>query len=162
MSMPRDDLPYCQCNWFERAAHDPDCAVEFDPELNEYNLKTANGGSMRMYHCPFCAGRAPESLRGQMFATVTSEETFRLHQLTKDLKTEADVREALGDPTHEFEPGVVSQSPPKEGEPPIIKSSKSLSYDQHSDSATIDVTVGRHGKVSITFSGKYIGKPTGR
>lgn len=160
--VPQDDFPFCECNWFERAAHDPDCSIEFDPELNEYNLMSPNGGAMRLYHCPFCAGRAPESLRGQMFATVTSEETIRLHNLTKELKTETEVRKVLGEPAHEFEPGIVSESPPKDGEATVIKASKSLRYDQHSETATIDVTVGRHGNVSISFSGKYIGRPDKR
>ena len=109
--MPRDDLPLCDCRWLERAAHDPDNPIEFDPELNEYNLKTPKGHSLRIYHCPFCAGRAPESLRGQMFATVSSEETVRLHQLTKDLKTEAEVLSSLGKPTYVFEPGMTSSEP---------------------------------------------------
>jgi hypothetical protein len=158
--MPRDDLPFCDCRWLERAARDPACPVEFDPEINEYNLKTSKGGSMRLYHCPFCAGRAPESLRAQLFATVSSDETFQLHQLTKDLKTEANVRAHLGEPTHVFDPGVVCESAPTDDRPTEIKTAKSLRYDQHSETATIDVTVGRHGKVSITFSGKYLGKPT--
>ena len=159
MGGPKVDFPFCKCEWFERAAHDPDCSIEFDPELNEYNLKSPNGGLMRLYHCPFCAGRAPESLRGQMFATVTPEETMRLHNLTKELKTEAEVRETLGEPTHEHEPGIVSMSAPKDGEAAEIKASKSLLYEQHSESATIDVTVGRYEIISISFSGKYIGKP---
>ena len=64
-AMPREDLPFCDCKWLERAAHDAHCPVEFDPELNEYNLKTSDGGSMRIYHCPFCAGRAPARQPGQ-------------------------------------------------------------------------------------------------
>ena len=96
--MPREDLPSCDCRWLERAAHDPDNPIEFDAEL-EYNLKTQRRHSWRIYHCPCCAGRAPESLRGQMFAEVSSEESARLHKLIKDLKTERDVIAALGAPT---------------------------------------------------------------
>ena len=155
--MPRDDLPFCECRWLERAAHDPNCLIEFDPELNEYNLKTTNGGSMLFYHCPFCSGRAPESLRGQMFATVTHEETTRLHQLTKDLKTESDVVALLGEPTHTFDPGVVSWSREEDDKPREITTCKALRYDDHSETATINVNVGRHGKVRISFTGKYIG-----
>ena len=157
--MPRDDLPFCDCRWLERAAHDPTCPVEFDPELNEYNLKTSNSHSMRIYHCPFCAGRAPESLRAQMFATVSPEETLRLHQLTKDLKTEADVFTHLGEPTHTFDPGATCIEPDDDDKPGEIRTCKSLRYDNHSDTATINVNVGRHGKVRISFFGKYVGKP---
>ena len=156
--MPRDDLPFCDCRWLERAAHDPTCPIEFDSELNEYNLKTSDGGSMRIYHCPFCAGRAPESLRAQLFATVSSEETMRLHQLTKDLKTEADVLARLGDPSHTFDPGAICIEPGKDDKAGEIRTCKSLRYENYSDIATINVNVSRHGKVRISFSGKYVGK----
>ena len=114
---------------------------------------------MRIYHCPFCAGRAPDSLRAQMFATVSSEETIRLHQLTKSLRTEKQVLKHLGPPTYVFEPGVVVAEPEKEGEPGEIRACKSLRYENHSETATINVNVGRHGKVRISFSGKYVGRP---
>ena len=114
---------------------------------------------MRIYHCPFCAGRAPESLRAQMFATVFPEETIRLHQLTKGLKTEKQVLAHLGEPTEVFDPGMTICEPENDDKPGEIRSCKTLRYDNHSDTATIEVTVGRHGKVRISFSGKYIGKP---
>ena len=157
--MPRDDLPFCDCRWLERAAHDPTCPIEFDPELNEYNLKTSAGGSMRIYHCPFCGGRAPEALRAKMFATVSLQETARLHLLTKDLQSEADVLARLGEPTHTFDPGLTSIAPDEDDKPGAIRTYKTLRYDNHSDTATIEVYVERDGKVQIIFSGKYVGKP---
>ncbi len=155
--MPREDLPFCDCQWLERAAHDVHCPVEFDSELNEYNFKTADGGSMRIYHCPFCAGRAPASLRARLFAEISHPETSRLHRLTKGLKTEADVLAALGEPTHVFDPGIISSDASRQGEPARVRSFRSLRYDGLSDTATINVTVKRDGKASISFSGKYIG-----
>lgn len=159
MNGPREDLPYCDCRWLEKAAHDAHCPIEFDPELNEYNLKTSNDGWMRIYHCPFCAGRAPESLRAQMFANVSADETIRLHQLTKDLKTEGDVLACLGEPTHVFQPGAGNADPDEDDKPGEIRTCKSLRYDSHSNTATISVNVGRYGKVRISFSGKYVGNP---
>jgi len=157
--MPRDDLPFCECRWLERAAHDPNCPIVFDSELNEYHLKRSDGISL-IYHCPFCAGRAPESLRPQMFATVPDDETIRLHRLTKDLKTEDEVRLLLGEPTRVFEPGWISGEPDKEGNPGEIRARKSLRYENHSETAEINVNVDRYGKIRVTFSGKYIGKPS--
>jgi hypothetical protein len=159
MTMPRDELPFCECHWLERAAHDPHCPIEFDAELNEYNLKTSQGSLMRIYHCPFCAGRAPKSLRAQLFATVSHEETNRLYQLTKDCKTEEDVRAHLGEPSHVLDPGAGTVGPEKEGEPSEIRMCKTLRYENQSETATINVNVGRHGNVSISFFGKYIGRP---
>ena len=157
--MPRDDLPLCDCRWLERAAHDPDNPIEFDPELNEYNLKTPHRHSFRIYHCPFCAGRAPESLRAQMFATVPAEEEVRLHNLTKDLKTENDVIDALGEPTYILNPGSVQTEPDADNAPGKIRTFKVLRYNSASDTALIEADVDAHGNASISFSGKYIGRP---
>ena len=157
--MPREDLPLCDCRWLERAAHDPDNPIEFDPELNEYNLRTPHGHSLRIYHCPFCAGRAPESLRAQMFATVPSEEEVRLHNLVKDFKTEKDVIDALGEPTYIMNPGTIQTEPDGENAAGESRSFKTLRYESASDTAVINVDVDPHGNASISFSGKYIGKP---
>lgn len=158
--MPRDDLPFCDCRWLERAAHNLHCAVEFDPELNEYNLKTADGGLMRIYHCPFCAGRAPESLRSRLFAVISPEETVRLHELTKRITNETELREALGEPTGTFEPGVVVVDAEVDGHAREVRTAKRLDFNQHSDTATISAVVSRDGRVRISFSGKYIGLPS--
>jgi len=155
--MPRTDLPFCECRWLERAAHDPHCAIEFDPEVNEFHLQTTGGGFMRIFHCPFCAGRTPESLRAQMFATVSTEETTRLHLLTKDLKTEEEVRACLGEPTCVLEPGETVERGESEDRQGEIRACKTLRYNALSDTATINVNVGRYGKVGIWFSGKYVG-----
>lgn len=157
--MPREDLPFCDCQWLERAAHDPDNPIEFDPELNEYNLKTPRGQSLRIYHCPFCAGRAPKSLRGQMFAEVSSEESARLHNLIKDLKTEMDVIKALGEPTHVLDPGATCTDPEKDGKPGEIHTYKTLRYEALSETAVVDANIDRRGNASISLFGKYIGKP---
>ncbi|HEY3897717.1 MAG TPA: hypothetical protein VGM54_03840 [Chthoniobacter sp.] len=158
--MPREDLPFCRCRWLERAAHDPKCPIEFDAEMNEYHLVHSTGGGYSLiYHCPFCAGRAPKSLRSKMFATISSEESARLHRLTKDLKTENEVRALLGEPTHVFDPGLAREEPEKNGKPGRVMMWKSLRYESHSETAAIDVRVNRHGEVSISFQGKYIGKP---
>jgi hypothetical protein len=158
--MPRDDLPYCDCEWFERAARDPKCPVEFDAELNEFNIKTADGGLMRMYHCPFCTGRAPDSLRAEQFAQVPAEEVARLHRLTRDLRTEDDVIAALGEPTHRFDPGQIVQSRPEPGEASVIRTASTLSYEQHSETAVIDIAVASNGRISVSFHGKSIGRRT--
>jgi hypothetical protein len=157
--MPREDLPFCDCRWLERAAHDPDNPIEFDPQLNEYNLKTPRGHSLRIYHCPFCAGRAPDSLRGQMFAEVPSEESWRLHNLIKDLKTEEDVIAALGKPTHVMEPGAIHTEPDKDDKAGEIRTFKTLRFESLSDTAVVDANIDRRGNASISIFGKYIGKP---
>src|SRR5207248_1969058 len=118
--MPREDLPFCDCRWLERAAHDPDNPIQFDHELNEYNLRTPRGHSPRIYHCPFCAGRAPESLRAQLWATVPPEESDRLRELIKDIRTESDAIRTFGASTDILEPGGSCTEAEREDTPSYI------------------------------------------
>jgi hypothetical protein len=157
--MPRDDLPLCKCGWFERAANDPKCPIEFDPEVNEYHL-VSNGGSWCFYHCPICAGRAPASHRADLFARIPREEEVRLHLLIKDLRTEDDVLRQLGQPSARMEPGAGTIHPGKSGNPDQRYTYTTLRYDQHSTIADINVRINQDGTVSISLSGKYIGKPS--
>ena len=158
VNMPSEDLPNCNCGWLERATHAPECPIEFDPRLNEYHLKFARTTTYISY-CPSCGGRAPQSPRAQQFVAVSDKETIRLHLLTKDLKTEEDALTRLGELTSVFEPGAVMTDPEEDDKPAEIRTYKTLHYENHSRSATINVLVGRHGKIRISFPGKYIGKP---
>jgi hypothetical protein len=54
--MSCEDLPFCDCQWLERAAHDRDNPIEFDPELNEYNLKTSRSHSLRAFTISILCG----------------------------------------------------------------------------------------------------------
>lgn len=157
--MPRDELPLCTCGWLEEAVHDPECPVRYDPALHEYNIE-ANGVSWRIYHCPFCAGRAPVSLRSRLFATVSHDETTRLHRLTAGLATERDVRDALGAPSAVLEPGTtrIVPAPRTVDEPEHIWTYRELLYDNHSETATICVEVDRDGRARISFRGKPLAR----
>lgn len=94
-----------------------------------------------------------------MFAQVSAEEAARLHLLTKDMKTEDDVRAGLGEPSRVMEVGAMSQQKDTEEKAGEIRVCKTLQYEQWSETAKISVNVGRHGRVNISFFGKYIGKP---
>ena len=155
--MPRDDLPFCDCQWLERAAHDPDNPIVFDSQLNEYNLKTASGHSLRVYHCPFCAGRAPESLRAQMFATVSPEEAERLHKVLQQVHSEADAVRVFGKPTHILDPGGRCTEPERDGRPSYIHLQRTLRYESVSDTAVVDVHIDQYGQTTASLCGKYLG-----
>ena len=156
--MPRKDLPFCDCRWLERAAHDPNVPIEFKAESNEYVLRTVKGSSMPLYHCPFCSGRAPESLRHQMFAEVSSEESERLQNLIKGIKTEEDAVKIFGEPTRVLEPGGRHTEPEKGDAPAYIHLYRTLRYEAVSDSAVVDIHVDQNGRVFISLFGKYLGK----
>jgi len=73
---------------FERCAKDPAVPVIFDQMMNEYHLQHLDKkGHSGFYHCPFCSGKAPQSLRPTYWSEVSRKEMLRLQQLTKDIKT---------------------------------------------------------------------------
>jgi hypothetical protein len=94
-----------------------------------------------------------------MFAEVSSEESARLHNLIKDLKTEMDVIKAFGEPTHVLDPGARCTDPEKDGKPGEIHTYKTMRYEALSETAVVDANIDRRGNASISLFGKYIGKP---
>jgi hypothetical protein len=158
-NMPNPDAPPCGCRWFDEAAKNPDIPVVFDSRMNEFHLTHNNDrGYSLFYHCPFCGGRAPESLRKTFFTDVTHEESVRLHNLTKHIKTESEFLDEFGKPDHEFDIGgsmttAGSDSQPRE----TFIGARKLVYKQLSDIADVNVQINRYGKLKISYSGKYIG-----
>lgn len=158
-NMPNDDAPPCGCKWFENAVRDPEIPVVFDELMKEYHLVTHGGGGHALfYHCPFCGGRAPRSLRGTFFAKIPDKETYRLHSLTKKFKTEEEVISTFGPPDHEFEIGSGMTTPGSDTEPrEHFLNGRRLVYKGLSDTADVNVRIDRYGKLKFSFSEKYIG-----
>jgi hypothetical protein len=158
-NMPNPDAPACGCKWFEQAAQDPDTPVIFDPMMNEFHLVHLNGkGQSLFYHCPFCGGRAPESLRGSFFANLSNDETARLYLLTENIQTEEDMRAAHGEPDYVLPISGSSTTPGSDTEAPeTVVSGRCLIYNNLSETAEVRVGIDRYGKLEFAFSGKYIG-----
>jgi len=157
--MPNDQAPPCGCKWFERAAKDPDVPVIFDETTNEFHLVHLNGGGRSLfYHCPFCGGRAPESLRGTLFADVSIEEIARLYAYTESILTEENIRSTHGEPDYVFPISGTSTSKGSDTEAPeTIVGGRCLVYNNLSDTAEVRVKIDRYGNLKFTFAGKYIG-----
>ena len=149
----------CKCKSLENAADEPNSPIVFDRELNEYNIETRDGGTLRIYHCFFCGGAAPRSKRGSLFATITQNEQDRLRDLTSGFATLADVIRKFGKPDEDMDTGLVSKWPAKRGKPPTIKSYRVLRYYDLSKTAQVEfVDYGPETGVRATLQGKYIGK----
>lgn len=154
----------CACNWFENAAAEPQIPVEYDAETNEFHLmyRAENGGFASMYHCPFCGGAAPESIRDSLFEHLSHEESLRLSELTKGLKTETDVVFAFGEPNEVIENGGGTLSPETETSPPVHEYFRSLRYSGLSETADVHVEVKLDGRAGFSFVGKFKDKtPSG-
>lgn len=155
--MPDEDAEPCGCHWLEREADEPLSPVEFDPVFNEYHFKRHDGGTMMIYHCPFCGGAAPKSKRAQMFAVITEQEQERLTELTGALRTLDEVMNALGKP--DLDAPASSMVLESDGNPPRVDLHRQLRYEHLSDTASVVVREIESGRVSITFQGKCIGPP---
>jgi hypothetical protein len=149
----------------EHAAHNPDSPIVFDKELNEFNFECALPGhehksQLRIYHCPFCGGAAPKSLRPTLFAIVSQEEQQRLRDLLKEAHTIDDVIRLLGAPEQDYPDGVQTQIPEGEGRPPSWQSFRSIIYTELSRTADVRITDYPGRRVGISINGKHLGSPS--
>jgi hypothetical protein len=88
-----------------KLARDPDFAVRFDRELNEYSLSDRDGRVEHlMRFCFWCGGSLPESRRDQLFCEMSASETEEVQALLKGPTNVSDVVKALGPPDGEVEP----------------------------------------------------------
>jgi len=158
-NMPNPDAPACGCKWFERSAKDPNIPVVFDEIKNEYHLVHQNDSGISLfYHCPFCGGKAPESLRDNFFADVSVEETTRLHLLTENILTEEDMRAIHGEPDSVFPTSGSMTTPGSDTEAPETTiGGRWLIYTNLSETAEVRIRISRYGKLRFSFSGKYLG-----
>ena len=157
-NMPNPDAPDCGCNWFDRSAKDDSIPVVFDEMMNEYHLKHADGGFSLFYHCPFCGGKAPNSLRGTYWTKVTHEESHRLEMLTKGIKTPEQLFATFGDPQEDFQIGGGCTSPGSEDEPPeTTLGSRRVVYTNLSDTVEVHVRIDRYDRLRFSYTGRYIG-----
>lgn len=158
MRMPNPDAPLCDCNVLERAANDPENPIVFAANLNEYHIRTGEGGHMMIYHCPFCGGRTPKSKRDTLFAHLTHAETLRLATLTSKFTTLSEVLSAFGTPDEDFLTGEGVGSPEEEGKPETMTYYRALTFKNLSDTANVRVIVYPDDRVGFAFMGKFIGK----
>jgi hypothetical protein len=154
----------CTCDYLQKGASNPDHPIEFDARLNEFLIVTRNdAGDVKakysIYHCPFCGGKTPESLRDRLFATVTDAEDHRLRELFEQAKSVEDVILLLGAPDREHSNGYGIQSPERDGQPPLRMRHRTLHYTSLSQTADVMVVDYPSSRVGIMIQGKYIGTP---
>jgi hypothetical protein len=158
MKPSKTDL-LCDCGYLERASKDPDHPIEFDARLNEFNFVQADG-KFRIYHCPFCGGKAPESVRATLFTQVPREEHERLFRIADAWKNLAEVVASIGPPDRDAPMGSWSGQPERDGQAPQTSAYRRLTYTNLSNSADLHFDLHPDGRVaSYSVSGKYLGTP---
>jgi len=157
--MPNPNAPDCGCKWFELSAKDDSIPVVFDELMNEYHLKHVNGrGYSLFYHCPFCGGKAPDSLRGTYWTEVSHEESRRLQLLTNHIKTPDELFSTFGVPDQDFEIGGGSTSPGSDDEPPeTVVGPRRVVFTGLSDTVDVHVRIDRYDRLRFSYMGRYIG-----
>jgi hypothetical protein len=159
---PHKTTDLCHCGSLQKYADSPDIPIEFDSKLNEYHfvLTDAAGfkGHITLRHCFFCGGKAPESKRANLFATISSAEQSRLLALVEPLKTADAVMAALGPPDRDDPLGASRTEPETDGKPPVTQGYRTLVYSQLSDTADVHFGADHQGAVHVMLLGKYIGE----
>ncbi|MHB2020891.1 MAG: hypothetical protein ACYCW6_28475 [Candidatus Xenobia bacterium] len=154
----------CICGYLERAADNDEIPIVFDARLNEYNYEYSiaagdctHKGSLRIYHCPFCGGAAPQSKRALMFTVVQPAEKRRLNKLLEKVHTIQDAIQLLGPPDDDNWSGETVDRSEKDGKAPTSESFRALRYYRLSETATVCITDHNRDRVHVTFQGKYMG-----
>ncbi|MEQ1669883.1 MAG: nucleotidyltransferase domain-containing protein [Hyphomicrobium sp.] len=152
----------CTCQYLERAARNPDYPIEFDERLNEFHIVTKGAfgkGELMIYHCPLCGGEAPESIRPQLFATVSISEEYRLRELVRDCQSYGEAKQKLGPPDWEPFIGVGNKLPAPDGQPPISEAFPEAHYKSFSDTADLIIIDYPNRRIGVRVQAKYIGLP---
>src|SRR5260221_44437 len=158
MKPSKTDLP-CDCGYLDRASKDPDHPIEFDASLNEFNF-IHPGGRFRIYHCPFCGGKAPESVRTTLFSQVSRDEQERLFRIADVFKTFDELVTSIGQPDRDGPMGSRVRKPEADGEAPRTSAFGHLTYVKLYESAELHFDLHPDGRVaSYSVSGKYRGTP---
>jgi hypothetical protein len=158
MKSSKTDLP-CDCGYLDRATKDPDHPIEFDVRLNEFNFIHA-GGKFRIYHCPFCGGKAPESVRATLFSRVSRDEQERLFRIADAFKTFDEVVALIGHPDVDVPMGSWAGTPQPDDEAPRTSAFRHVTYSKLSESADLHFDLHPDGRVaSYSVSGRYLGTP---
>jgi hypothetical protein len=152
----------CTCKYLERASEEPRSPIVFDAEMHEYHIEHVgeNAGYSMIYHCPFCGGVASKSKRASFFTTITDSEWKRLRDLTRGLKTVAEVIETFGEPDEDLPDGFSIRSPGSETEAPTSQSYRMLRYGKLSETAEVQfIDYGPERGIRAAFQGKHLGRP---
>jgi hypothetical protein len=151
----------CACGYLERAARDPDLPIEFDERLREYHFRYQIPGDempsvLVIYHCPWCGGAVPPSLRGNLFHEIPTAERDRLLARLESVRTLRDAVEQLGEPDDDNPRGSMDCFSEEGTHPPLDVVYRTLSYRSLSDVAEVRIAEHPDGTVSFVFSGKQI------
>lgn len=71
----------CDCGTIQSLARHHESPIEYDENLDEYNLRSDQKVYYRLYFCFFCGGKLPESKRASLLYTESSPEPIQQKKL---------------------------------------------------------------------------------
>jgi hypothetical protein len=149
----------CHCGTVESLASDRRTPVEYDKELNEYNLIVRDKKIFyRMYFCFFCGGKLPESKRVGLFTQPSTEEMNEVVRLLGNVTSIQQARKVLGEPDETVKARKVTPQGNGKSAPKYKKHHRYLIRWK-----TLDLIVRERedGSIDTAVSGKYMGKSSG-
>lgn len=99
----------CDCGMLAWALNEPEPSVYYDTLHNAFALRTGIGTHHRLSHCWSCGGAFPDTTQVFSIPVVPPEPLARLRQLTSEVRTEAQMRAAWGEP--DFSSPAYSETP---------------------------------------------------
>ena len=141
----------CRCGTAEQLLADPQCPIEHDEELHEYNLVSRDSKvRYRMYYCIFCGGKLPESKRGGLFTEPSKKEIKEVQKLLSKITSTQQAIGVLGQPDETV----------KAPKPSARENGGAIQYKRHhrywSRWQTLDLTIRERedGSFDSAFTGK--------
>ena len=141
-----------ECQAIAALLADSDCPVQFDEDLNEYNLVSKSGDAYyRMYFCFFCGAELPKSRRAELYTQPSEGELEEVKELLSNARTVDDVVNTLGESDNKADP------PPEEAAAGM-NYAKHLRYSKRWKS--LDLIV--RSRTDNSFEAAVVGKLTER
>jgi hypothetical protein len=146
----------CHCGALQRWAQDAAVPIEYNSELNEYNLIHRSGSdnceARRIYFCPACGGRAPLSHRGDLCTRPSWREMDAINRRVAGGKTVEQIVGVLGEPDVRLGPFV--RDAQKKEIYGVKDVNQSLTYSSLGHTCELHVQEYADGTFDLSFFGK--------
>ena len=145
----------CQCRTVEHLVSDPQCPIEHDQELNEYNLVSRDKKSRyRLYYCFFCGGKLPASKRDSLFTEPSASEVKEVKNLLSKITSVLQVIRVFGEPDETEKAPKASSS--KNGKV-AVKYKRHHRYSTRWKTLDLTIREREDGSFDSAFTAKYHG-----
>jgi hypothetical protein len=152
----------CTCSYLQEAADDPENPIVFDKQTEEFQFQYTRGngvesesGMLLIFHCPFCGGSAPRSIRDLLFARTPNDEVERISELLTPIQTLSDAVRDLGPPDSDSHG--IARGRETDDHPSSVERIRQIGYQSISEVAEVCFQVLPNDSVHWQLFGKPLG-----